>query len=76
VAGAVVRGVGGGGNCKPRVLGFQFFPFSKQGEPLGSPLRIGHINSLRRTCGLYVPNSRSYPGFGTLHIAKQRLQRM
>jgi hypothetical protein len=72
MAGAVVRRV-----VQAFVGVEQCLFFGEQGKPLSFQLHRRHGALSLRPCGpLYVPNSRSYPGLGTLHIAKQRSQRI
>jgi hypothetical protein len=50
--------------------------FGEQGKPLRFQLRGRHGALSLRQRAAYVPNWCSYSGLGTLHIAKQRSQRM
>ena len=62
--------------AQARVRGFQFLFFREQGKPFGFQLRVGHGVPVYAELATYVPNSRSYPGLGIVHIDKQRSQRM
>ena len=61
--------------AQARVRGFRFLFFGEQGEPFGSS-SASVTASVYAELAAYVPNWRSCPGLGTVHIAKQRPQRV